>query len=73
MDKLTQLRTFIRVAERASFSAVARDMGITQSAVSREISALEESLGARLVSRSTRRVADRSWPALLRTLRANSG
>ena len=57
MDKLTQLRTFIRLAERASFSAVARDMGVTQSAISRAISALEESLGVRLVSRSTRNVS----------------
>lgn len=57
MDRLTQLRTFVRVAERASFSAVARDMGVTQSAVSRAIRALEESLGARLVSRSTRNVS----------------
>lgn len=57
MDKLTQLRTFIRVAERASFSAVSRDMGVTQSAVSRAISALEKNLGARLVSRSTRSVS----------------
>lgn len=57
MDKLTQLRTFIRVAERASFSAVARDMGVTQSVISRAVSALEENLGARLVSRSTRNVS----------------
>lgn len=57
MDRLTQLRSFVRVAERASFSAVARDLGVTQSAVSRAISALEASLGVRLVSRSTRSVS----------------
>jgi DNA-binding transcriptional LysR family regulator len=57
MDQLTQLRVFVRVAERASFSAAARDLGLTQSAVSKAISALERRLGARLVSRSTRRVA----------------
>jgi len=57
MDRLNQLKTFVRVAERASFSAVARDLGVTQSAVSRALSALEKSLGVRLVSRSTRSVA----------------
>lgn len=57
MDRLNQLRTFIRVAERASFSAVARDLGVTQSAVSRALGALEKDLGIRLVSRSTRSVA----------------
>lgn len=57
MDKLTQIRTFVRVAERASFSAVARDMQVTQPAVSKAISALERTLGARLVSRSTRNVS----------------
>lgn len=57
MDKLTQIRAFVRVAERASFSAVARDLQVTQSAVSKAISALESNLGARLVSRSTRSVS----------------
>lgn len=57
MDKLTQIRAFLRVAERASFSAVARDLKITQSAVSKAITALEKTLGARLVSRSTRSVS----------------
>lgn len=57
MDKLTQLRCFVRVAERASFSAVARELGVTQSAVSRAVSALEQSLATRLVSRSTRSVS----------------
>lgn len=57
MDKLMQIRAFVRLAERASFSAVARDLAVTQSAVSKAITALERSLGARLVSRSTRSVA----------------
>lgn len=57
MDKLTQLRTFVRLAERSSFSAVARDFQITQPAVSKTISALEQDLGVRLVNRSTRSVS----------------
>lgn len=57
MDKLMQLRVFVRVAERGSFSAVARDLQVTQSAVSKAVSTLERALGARLVSRSTRKVS----------------
>lgn len=56
MDKLMQIRAFLRVAERASFSAVARDLKVTQSAVSKAVASLEQALGARLVSRSTRSV-----------------
>ena len=57
MDKLTQLRVFVRVAERANFSAVAREMGITQPAVSKALTALEQQLQTRLVNRNTRHVA----------------
>jgi DNA-binding transcriptional LysR family regulator len=57
MDRLDQLRVFLRVAERASFSAVARELGLQQPAVSKAIGALEESLGVRLVNRNTRSVA----------------
>jgi DNA-binding transcriptional LysR family regulator len=54
MDVLAAFRTFIRIAETGSFSAVAREVGTTQPAVSRQIAALETHLGARLVQRSTR-------------------
>jgi len=57
MDKLSQLRVFVRLAERGSFSAVGRDLRIAQSAVSKGVTSLERSVGALLVSRSTRRVA----------------
>lgn len=57
MDKLAQIRAFVRVAERASFSAVARDIQVSQSAVSKAVAALEQSLGVRLVHRSTRSVS----------------
>jgi DNA-binding transcriptional LysR family regulator len=57
MDKLSQLRLFCRLAERGSFSAVARDSGTTQPVVSKAISALERVLGVRLVNRSTRAVS----------------
>ncbi len=54
MDVLGAFRTFIRVAETGSFSAVAREVGATQPAISRQVAALEAHLGARLVQRSTR-------------------
>ncbi len=56
MDELTGLRVFCRVVERESFSAVARELGISQPSVSRHIAALEERLNARLLVRTTRRV-----------------
>jgi DNA-binding transcriptional LysR family regulator len=54
MDLLAAFRVYVRVAEARSFSAVAREMGATQPAVSRQIAALEEHLGARLLQRTTR-------------------
>ena len=56
MDFLASLSIFVRLAETGSFSAVARERGVTQPAVSRQIAALEEHLGARLVRRTTRNV-----------------
>src|SRR5438445_180474 len=45
------LRTFATVTRLASFSAAARELGYTQSAVSQHIAALEGELGAPLLSR----------------------
>ena len=42
------------MAEAGSFSAVARELGTTQPAVSRQVAGLEEHLGARLIQRTTR-------------------
>lgn len=53
---LDSLRTFEAVARRLSFSAAADELYLTQSAVSRQIKALEEELGAQLFNRGTRRV-----------------
>src|SRR4051794_38115480 len=57
MDKLMQLRVFVRLAERGSFSAVGRDLRVTQSAVSKAVTSLERALTTRLVNRSTRSVS----------------
>jgi DNA-binding transcriptional LysR family regulator len=57
MEAASDLRVFVRVMERGSFSAAARDLGLTPSAVSKLMSRLEDRLGARLMERSTRRLA----------------
>lgn len=54
MDRLQAMHTFVRVVEAGSFSAVARDLASTQSAVSKQVAALERHLGARLLARTTR-------------------
>ncbi|MBN6038920.1 LysR family transcriptional regulator [Amycolatopsis sp. 195334CR] len=48
---LTALRVFREVAERGTFTAAATALGYTQSAVSRQIAALERAAGAELVER----------------------
>jgi len=57
MDRLDALRSFVRVVEKGSFSAVARELGLGQPAVSKQIAALEEQLGARLLYRTSRRLS----------------
>ena len=54
MDQITAIRMFVRVAESGSFSAVARETGVGQPAVSKQITALEAHLGAQLLRRSSR-------------------
>ena len=49
------MQLFVRVVEEGSFSATARFLGVTPSSVSRQISQLEDELGARLFHRTTRR------------------
>ncbi len=57
MDRLTSMTIFVRVANALSFSAAARELGISQAAVSKHVQALEEWLGTSLFRRTTRRVA----------------
>lgn len=54
MDLLGAFRCFVRVAETGSFSAVAREVGATQPAISRQIAALEAHFDVRLIQRTTR-------------------
>jgi DNA-binding transcriptional LysR family regulator len=57
MDKLQAMKSFVRVVEAGSFSAVAEESGATQSAISKQIAALERELGAKLLTRTTRSLA----------------
>jgi len=53
---LERMRSFVRVAERGSLSAVARELGIGQSTVTRHLRELETAVGVPLLSRTTRQV-----------------
>lgn len=56
MDISNLMVTFVRTVQQGSFSAVARELDISPSAVSRQVGALEDHLGVRLLYRSSRRV-----------------
>ncbi len=53
---LEQLAAFVAVAEAGSFKDAAKRIGRDASIVSRRVSQLEQKIGARLLSRTTRRV-----------------
>jgi DNA-binding transcriptional LysR family regulator len=53
----SEMAAFAHVAEFGSFTAAARALGVPKVAVSRAIASLERRLGARLLARTTRRVA----------------
>lgn len=57
MDRLLTMTVFRRVAELQSFSAAARDLGLSNAAVSKHVAVLEDRLRARLLQRTTRRVS----------------
>ena len=56
MDRWTEMALFVQVAETGSLSRAAEELGLSNAAASRHLSALEERLGARLVERNTRRL-----------------
>lgn len=57
MDRLHSMRVFARVIDEGSFAAAARALNVSPAAVTRLVADLEEHLGARLVNRTTRRLA----------------
>lgn len=54
MDKSQEMAMFVRTVAEGSFSAAARALKLTPSAVSKQVSRLEDRLGARLLNRTTR-------------------
>jgi DNA-binding transcriptional LysR family regulator len=56
MDRLDCIKSFVRVVETGSFSAVARELDTTQPVISKQIAALEEYLDVQLLTRSTRKL-----------------
>jgi DNA-binding transcriptional LysR family regulator len=57
MDLLGALGVLARVVETGSFSAVARERELSQAAVARQISQLENHFGVRLFHRTTRKLS----------------
>src|SRR5271170_1222066 len=57
VDKFDAMEMFVRVIEKGSFSAVAKERGIGQPAVSKQIAALEDELGTKLIHRTSRSIA----------------
>lgn len=56
MDRAAEMIAFVRSVETGGFSAAARDIGLTPSALSKLVTRLEDRLGARLLHRTTRRL-----------------
>jgi LysR family transcriptional regulator for bpeEF and oprC len=54
VDRLEAIQAFVRVVETGSFSVTAREQGVNQSTVSKQIAALEAHLGAELLRRTSR-------------------
>jgi len=57
MDNLTEMAVFAKVVEAKSFSAAARSLDTSKSAVSKHVTKLEKALGARLLNRTTRHLS----------------
>ncbi|MEK6350174.1 MAG: LysR family transcriptional regulator [Burkholderia sp.] len=57
MNKLTSIRTFVKVAECMSFAKAAKQLGVSASVVTRSVAELEKHLGVLLVNRTTRSAA----------------
>jgi DNA-binding transcriptional LysR family regulator len=57
MDRLISLTAFTRVVESGGFTAAARRLDMSTTAVSNHVQALEDGLGVRLLNRTTRRVS----------------
>lgn len=56
MSRFDAMQHFIRVADLGSFAAAADQLGVARSVVTRRIAALEEHLGVKLITRTTRKL-----------------
>lgn len=56
MDRFEAMQIFVRVVEKGSFSAVAKERGIGQPSISKQMSALEQEVGIELLRRTPRAV-----------------
>lgn len=57
MDHLSRIGVFVEVARQGGFAAAARALGLTSSAVSKQVQNLEHELRVKLLNRTTRQVA----------------
>ncbi len=57
MIRLDAMEIFAEVVEAEGFSAAARNLGVSKSAVSKQVTRLEDGLGVRLLNRTTRRLS----------------
>jgi DNA-binding transcriptional LysR family regulator len=57
MDKLKAMAAFVQIVEKGSLTAAAKVLGASLPSTVRTLAALERSLGARLLNRTTRRIA----------------
>jgi DNA-binding transcriptional LysR family regulator len=56
MDRFQEMQVFVRIAERASFSQAAEDLGMPRATVTNLLKRMEQRLGTRLLERTTRTV-----------------
>ena len=56
-DRFTAMMHFVRIVEKGSLTAAARELGKTLPAISRSLRLLEQRLGARLLTRTTRAIS----------------
>jgi DNA-binding transcriptional LysR family regulator len=57
MDRMTNIATFVKIAETGGFARAARKLGVSPSTATTQIHDLEDRLGVRLLNRSTRKVS----------------
>ena len=53
MDLISMMRVFVTVADKGSMASAGRDLNLSPSVMSKNLSSLEDRLGARLLTRTT--------------------